>query len=353
MTAPAVAGAGAGPRARTVGLLAGVALAPVLVPLAFLILFIAAVAAGAGGHDQGQTATAPGAYTGQIADGQVPATFAPWLTAAAAACRNPELTPVLLAAQVRAESNFNTSRTLVSPAGAMGSAQFMPSAWATWGRDDDHNGRADPYDVGDAVMSQGRYMCALIGKAKASGILGDVRALALAGYNAGWGRVQAAHGIPAIPETRAYVAKILTWAQQMTLSPDQIPATGIGAAIVNAALAEQGLPYVWGGGGVHGPTAGGFDCSGLTQYAVYAATHGRITLPRTSQQQRTAGVPIPRAQMQPGDLIVINNDGNWGHVGIYAGSGRMVNAPKPGRPIDVEELAGYWAKFPWDIRRVA
>ena len=35
-----------------------------------------------------------------------------------------------------------------------------------------------------------------------------------------------------------------------------------GSGIVSAAVKEEGLPYVWGGGGCNGPSSGGFDCSG-------------------------------------------------------------------------------------------
>lgn len=41
------------------------------------------------------------------------------------------------------------------------------------------------------------------------------------------------------------------------------------------------------------------------------------------------GSPVSRAEIQPGDLIVFNNDGNWGHVGLYIGDGKMVHAPAP------------------------
>ncbi len=45
--------------------------------------------------------------------------------------------------------------------GAEGLSQFMPGTWKTWGRDDDGNGSASPYDPGDAIMAQGRYDCDL------------------------------------------------------------------------------------------------------------------------------------------------------------------------------------------------
>lgn len=49
-----------------------------------------------------------------------------------------------------------------------------------------------------------------------------------------------------------------------------------GPGIVAAAEKMKGKPYVWGGGNIHGPTNGGFDCSGLTQYSVYQAEKKEI-----------------------------------------------------------------------------
>ncbi|MET8855554.1 lytic transglycosylase domain-containing protein, partial [Streptomyces sp. NPDC004579] len=142
----------------------------------------------------------------------VPAEFRPWILKADKECSEPEMTPALLAAQLYQESRF--SLTATSDAGAQGPAQFMPGTWATWGRDSDGNGQADPSDIGDAVMAQGRMMCSLIKQARSSGYGGDVRALALAGYNAGWGAVERYQGVPprsfAGGQTYNYVRIILS-----------------------------------------------------------------------------------------------------------------------------------------------
>ncbi|GFH72746.1 hypothetical protein Sdia_35140 [Streptomyces diastaticus subsp. diastaticus] len=47
---------------------------------------------------------------------------------------------------------------------------------------------------------------------------------------------------------------------------------------------------------------------------------------------RSAGKAVGRADLRPGDLIVFNADGNWGHVGLYIGNGQMVHAPNPRTP---------------------
>jgi hypothetical protein len=100
----------------------------------------------------------------------------------------------LLAAQLMAESNFNPFA--VSPVGAAGIAQFMPSTAAAYGL-------ADPFDAEAAIDAQAHLMSDLLGQF-------DGRIpLALAAYNAGPAPVAACGCVPAYPETQAYVAKIL------------------------------------------------------------------------------------------------------------------------------------------------
>jgi soluble lytic murein transglycosylase-like protein len=100
----------------------------------------------------------------------------------------------LLAAQLMAESNFNPFA--VSPAGAQGIAQFMPGTAALYGLD-------DPFDAPAAIDAQAHLMSDLLER-----FSGSV-SLALAAYNAGPGAVEACGCVPEIPETQAYVARIL------------------------------------------------------------------------------------------------------------------------------------------------
>ncbi len=99
----------------------------------------------------------------------------------------------LLAAQLMAESNFNPFAT--SSAGAQGIAQFIPSTAASYGL-------RDPFDPVEAIDAQAHLMSDLIRQ------LGSSQ-LALAAYNAGPAPVEACHCVPAIPETSAYVSRIL------------------------------------------------------------------------------------------------------------------------------------------------
>lgn len=153
----------------------------------------------------------------ELAPGHVPAEFEPWLRRGAAECA--AVDAPLLAAQLQAESGFRKGAT--SGAGAQGYAQFMPGTWKTWGYKVDENGNkisaageGDPNSVGDAVMAQARFMCALADEMegyKAAGkVTGDTTELMLAGYNAGSGAVLSYHGIPPYAETQGYVQKIMT-----------------------------------------------------------------------------------------------------------------------------------------------
>ena len=100
----------------------------------------------------------------------------------------------LLAAQLMAESNFNPFA--VSSAGAQGIAQFMPGTAALYGLD-------DPFDAPAAIDAQAHLMSDLLEE------FGGSTSLALAAYNAGPGAAEGCQCVPDIPETEAYVARIL------------------------------------------------------------------------------------------------------------------------------------------------
>jgi peptidoglycan DL-endopeptidase CwlO len=96
------------------------------------------------------------------------------------------------------------------------------------------------------------------------------------------------------------------------------------------ALRYLGVPYVWGGA-----SPSGFDCSGLVMY-VYAQLG--ISLPHYTVAQWDATLPISSSQMQPGDLVFFNG---LGHVGIYIGGGRFVDAPHTGSVVRIDSISGF------------
>jgi soluble lytic murein transglycosylase-like protein len=104
------------------------------------------------------------------------------------------LSPNLLRAVIRRESAFQPCA--ISPAGALGLMQLMPSTAAFLGVD-------DPFDPAQNIAAGSRFLRQLLDRFD-----GDL-SLALGAYNAGPTRVQAAGAIPEIPETQSYVQTIL------------------------------------------------------------------------------------------------------------------------------------------------
>lgn len=106
-----------------------------------------------------------------------------------------------------------------------------------------------------------------------------------------------------------------------------------GAQIVAEVKKFIGDPYVY---GAAGPKA--FDCSGLVYYAFRKL--GDMSVPRTSEQQYQWAQHISYAQLKPGDLIFMQFPGDNaapGHVVIYAGDNKIIQAPQPGQ--DVQEIS--------------
>jgi len=104
---------------------------------------------------------------------------------------------------------------------------------------------------------------------------------------------------------------------------------GIRGAAMTIALAQRGKPYLWAGAG-----PANFDCSGLVLYAYAQA--GLSGLPHSAAAQATMGVPVAKADLQPGDLVYF--DSPVGHIGIYVGNGLMVDAAHFGTVVRVEPL---------------
>lgn len=104
--------------------------------------------------------------------------------------------------------------------------------------------------------------------------------------------------------------------------------------IVAEAKKYVGVRYVSGGSS----PSRGFDCSGFTSY-VYKKAVGK-PLPRTSSAQRYVGKTVSKKNAQPGDII-------WspGHVAIYLGNNKIIDAPRPGKTIQVRTMWQSNAKF--------
>jgi len=75
-----------------------------------------------------------------------------------------------------------------------------------------------------------------------------------------------------------------------------------------------------------------YDCSGLTMSAWAAA--GK-SLPHNAAAQYSATARISRSQLQPGDLIFYRSNG---HVALYVGGGKIIDASKPGTPVNYRTM---------------
>ncbi|MFE5586510.1 C40 family peptidase [Kitasatospora sp. NPDC056531] len=133
-------------------------------------------------------------------------------------------------------------------------------------------------------------------------------------------------------------------------TPPSEPVAALGQRVVAVAEAQIGIPYAWGGGDRLGPSLGfcddengylngkclgettiGFDCSGLSLYCWYRASHGTVELGHYTVAQFHLGAPVERDALAPGDLLFFSRPGApLHHVGIYAGDGAMIHAERTG-----------------------
>ena len=286
-----------------------VGLATLILTACILGVAVLAAAVARGGSPQGDgstTATRPGAGS------SLPAGRAALDRSAAATC--PGLSWSILAAigTVESDSGRSTAPGVASgsnAAGAQGPMQFEPATFAAHATVGPGGASpASPYDPVDAVYTAATLLCA-DGAGSASGLRSAVLA-----YN----------------HSSTYADTVLT----LSLAFAEDPTTdGAVVAALTFAASRLGTPYLWGGDG-----PGGFDCSGLSR-AAFAT--GGIGLPRVAQDQFDAGPPVPDGSpVHPGDLLFFGS-GPRGvdHVGIYVGSGLMVDAPHTGAVVRVEPAA--------------
>lgn len=110
------------------------------------------------------------------------------------------------------------------------------------------------------------------------------------------------------------------------------PSPATGAAIAALAVSLVGAPYRFGGA-----DAAGFDCSGL---AVYVHERVGLAIPRTAREQQRTARPVAPGDLAPGDLVFFHvHSRGIDHVGIYAGGGRFIHAPRAGDAVAYGELS--------------
>lgn len=201
-----------------------------------------------------------------------------------------------------------TQEGQVNSAGAGGPMQFLASTWQQYGVSVD-GGPSDPWNTADAIYAAARYL-------HANGAPQELQR-AIFAYN----------------HSTEYVETVLGWAERYQRETQALTvpaASGAAGRAVAFALAQLGVPYLYGG-----ESRAGYDCSGLVQAAYRAAG---INLPRVAQEQYDAGPHLPATtQLQPGDLVFFGqNTGDVEHVGIVVAPGEMVDAPHTGAFVRTE-----------------
>jgi cell wall-associated NlpC family hydrolase len=278
----------------------------VALPLALLLLVAAAPTA-----SQANTSLADGPSVAALSG--IPPAYLALYIGAASTC--PGLPWGVLAGIGEVESGHGQSSAPgvhfgANYAGAEGPMQFEPATFAQYVVDGDHDGQVSPYDPADAIYTAAAMLCA---NGAASGTSGGIRQ-AIFAYN----------------HSQAYVNDVLGWAARYTIP---VP-SGAAATAITFALRQIGKPYQW---GATGPDA--YDCSGLV-YAAYAAAG--IHIARTTFAWRQDGPPVPLPLIQPGDLLFsAGSDGtpaSPGHVVMYLGGGRVVQAPQTGEDVQIDPL---------------
>jgi len=146
------------------------------------------------------------------------------------------------------------------------------------------------------------------------------------------------HQIPDYQTTYQLIAALHAPGQRANEAPS-LPVLAAGPItqrdrqVVNLAKRYLGTPYVWGGS-----RPGGFDCSGLLQYVW--GQRG-VHIPRTSEQQWKFGRKVSPGKLRPGDAVFfeMRSDGP-GHVGMYIGNGKFIEAPHTGAVVRISTLKG-------------
>lgn len=110
-----------------------------------------------------------------------------------------------------------------------------------------------------------------------------------------------------------------------------------GSIALKYALSQVGDVYVW---AAAGPTR--WDCSGLTMRAFQQA---KVSLPHSSRMQIRYGKSISSRELKPGDLLFFGKP--ISHVSIYMGKGKMVQAPRPGKRVEVVNFTLMFGKKPF------
>lgn len=195
----------------------GTVLAPLILIMKFFHELFGGGGGGGGGGGEPPPPPDPKAYV-QVVNGDgrdpldsasVPPALLDHIEKAGALCT--DIGPVVIAAQLRMESNFDEKKAGAD--GRKGIAQLTPEAFKQHGKDDDDNGETSPLDAADSIMAQGRHLCALYEEVKDLGPTGkesinNPLSRTLAAYHVGVEEVRKVKGVPNVGDTQSYVMNV-------------------------------------------------------------------------------------------------------------------------------------------------
>ncbi|MDX3246679.1 protein kinase domain-containing protein [Streptomyces sp. ME18-1-4] len=176
---------------------------------------------GTSGDDRapgGSVSVTPAAQYGAVdlrTDKGVPAAYRLLIVETAHDCRQPAVTPSLIAAMLKVESDFDPD--LSDPAeNEYGIARWTPSVLRWWMNADGTPGEAvpsPPFPPAESIPAMGRYLCWIAPRLKTE-LPGDRRVLVAAAYRTSWDVVNKAGGVP--PETRDYATQVAHYLKEYT-----------------------------------------------------------------------------------------------------------------------------------------
>ncbi|MFI7411230.1 protein kinase [Streptomyces sp. NPDC049627] len=175
-----------------------------------------------GGSPGGRTAkvTAAGYGASELrTDKGIPVAYRRLIVDAAHDCVRPEVTPALIAALLKAESNFDPdlSDPSVGAEGEYGIARWTPSLLRWWIRADGvpaEETPRPPLTPAESIPAVGRYLCYMEPLLHHKGLSGDRRVLLAAAYRTSTKVVNNAGGVP--PKYRDYAARVAHYLKEYT-----------------------------------------------------------------------------------------------------------------------------------------
>jgi cell wall-associated NlpC family hydrolase len=155
------------------------------------------------------------------------------------------------------------------------------------------------------------------------------------------GRAADVRGAPTLASTSAEAIA----AQRKRLAA--LPSRGAHWVPQLLALSQRflGVRYRWGG-----TSPSGFDCSG---FLLYVFGRMGVSLPRTTYEMFAGGVPVPREDLQAGDIVFFQTLAPGpSHAGIYMGDGRFIHSSSGTRGVGITPMDNaYYARRYLGARR--